>query len=333
MQAFSPDETIYRIVHPRDLVESPDADGTRSLARALTSHPLLFEPVPPALRSSPTFAEERVAAVAALIRSVPRVDALVIPELVDENHEGKPRYRSGDLPAFAAELQSRTGRESILNKVVAHVASSEDLDRWAREVVGRGIRHAVLVGGASRYIPYPGPAVVEANRACRPIFQAAGGLVGNIAIPQRTGEAHRMLSKTRAGAAFFTTQILFDADQAVDVVREYDLLCRQAATPPSAVIISFAPIADEIDVEFVRWLGADISDAAEDAILDGGEEATAARSEARALQVWGEVVRATQRGDLTVPLGVNVEQISPRHFEPAGHMVRRFAEQPPFRLA
>lgn len=311
-------------------MEPSNAFRPRPLSDALGSHPLFFEPVPPGLRSSPTASEERLESVASLVRSVPRIDALVIPELVDENHEGKPRYRSKDLPAFASALQTRTGREAILNKVVAHLGSPDDLDRWAREVVGRGVRNAVLVGGASRYIPYPGPAVAEANRACRPIFRAAGGLVGNIAIPQRTGEAHRMLSKTRAGAAFFTTQILFDASQAIEVVREYDLLCRQAATPPATVVVSFAPIADEMDVEFIRWLGADISDSAEDAILDGEEGEDAARSESRALEVWEEIVSVAREHATAVPLGVNVEQISPRHLEPAVHLVRRFADRPPF---
>lgn len=286
--------------------------------------------MPPAARALPTLTEERTSALADLLRSVPRVDALLVPELVDENHEGKPRYRSGDVRRFAADLAARTGRETILNKVVAHLPSVPDLERWARETVAAGVRHAVLVGGASRYVPYPGPAVVDADRACRPIFQAAGGLVGNIAIPPRTGEAHRMLAKTRAGAAFFTTQIVFDADLAISLARDYDLLCRQASIPPAAVVVSFAPIADEMDVEFIRWLGAEISEAAEDAVLAGTEGGVEARSEARALDVWGELVRAARDDELAVPLGVNVEQISPRHLDAAGRLLRRFARQPAF---
>ncbi|MCI4366519.1 MAG: hypothetical protein L3K08_02075, partial [Thermoplasmata archaeon] len=70
-----------------------------------------------------------------------------------------------------------------------------------------GIHGAVLVGGSSRYIPYPGPPVAEANRICRPVFARHAGVIGNIAIPSRMGEPHRMLAKTRAGAMFFTTQI------------------------------------------------------------------------------------------------------------------------------
>ena len=138
-----------------------------------------------------------------------------------------------------------------------------------------------------------------------------------------------MLSKTRAGAAFFTTQILFDSDQAVQLLRDYDLLCRQAAIPPVAVVISVAPIADDLDVEFVRWLGADISEAAEAAILGDEDSDIASRSEERALRVWEDLTRVAWEEELAVPLGVNVEQISPRHLEPAGHLLRQFADRVP----
>jgi 5,10-methylenetetrahydrofolate reductase len=303
----------------------------RSLDEALSAGPLFFEPVPPPARTPAAKVEERTEAVAELVLRTPRVDAVDVPELVDENHEGKPRYRSGDIRDYALALQERTDRAAIVNKVVAHVEDAKALEAWARETVDRGLRYAVLVGGASRYIPYPGPGVVEANRRCRPLFRAAGGGLGNIAIPQRTGEAHRMLAKTRAGAAFFTTQILFDSDQIVQLLREYDLLCRQAAIPPVTVVISFAPIADDQDVEFVRWLGADISEAAETAILGEDDAEVAARSEARALLVWQTVTRAAKEQELAVPLGVNVEQISPRHLDQAGHLLREFARQIPAR--
>lgn len=320
-------ETIYHAARRR---RPGEVKAPRNLLEALAAHPLFFEPVPPSARTSPARVAQSVEALATLLRTVPRVDAIDVPELVDENHEGKPRYRSGDVRAFAAEVQSATAREVVLNKVVAYLDTVDALARWTHETVGRGLKHLVLVGGASRYIPYPGPGVIEADRYCRPILRDVGGLLGNISIPQRTGEPHRMLSKTRAGATFFTTQILFDADQAVQTVREYDLLCRQAATPPATVLASFAPIADELDVEFVRWLGADISDAAEQSILEGDEAGTAQRSEARALEVWENLVQTARSEELAVPLGVNVEQISPRHLEQAGHLLRRFAERPPF---
>lgn len=298
---------------------------TRPFAEALRSSPLFFEPVPAPARTPPHRAEERTAAVVRMLGTIPRVDALDIPELVDENHEGQPHYRSGDPRTFARELAERTGREVLVNKVVAHLPDIPSVEQWARETVERGVRQVVLVGGSSRYIPYPGPPVAEAVRLCRPIFAAAGGSIGTIAIPQRAGEAHRMLAKTRAGATFFTTQLLFDAEALKAVLLRYDLLCRQASLPPASVLLSFAPIVDDDDAEFVRWLGADLPDAAERTILEGEESEAARRSAEIAVSVWEATERMARRESLTVPLGVNVEQVSARHLESAGTLLREFA--------
>lgn len=297
----------------------------RALRDALRDVPLFFEPVPPTARAPPARAAAAVEAVADLVAAVPRIDALDVPELVDENHEGRPLYRSADPRVFARTLAERTGREAVVNKVVAHLADAAEVERWARETVAAGLRHVVLVGGTSRYIPYPGPAVSEADRISRPILDAVGGLVGNIAIPQREGEAHRMLAKTRAGAAFFTTQIVFDADATFRMVQQYDRLCRQASLAAAPVLLSFAPLVDEQDAEFVRWLGADVPEAAERAILEGDEGGAVERTVARALEVWESVRDRVHAESVEVPLGVNVEQISARHLAHACSMVSALA--------
>ena len=299
----------------------------RDLRAALGGRPLFFEPVPPSARTSSARAEAHLQEVVSLVRDLPRVDALDVPELVDENHDGRPYYRSGDTRVFARRVAEETGRATIVNKVVAHLHDAAALESWARESVKGGLRDFVLVGGSSRYIPYPGPSVAEANRIVRPIAAGSQGLVGNIAIPQRTGEAHRMLQKSRAGASFFTTQILFDSESALRMLREYDLLCRQAGASPASVLLSVAPIADEGDAEFVRWLGADIPEGAERAILNGEESGAGPRSIARALRVWQEVVDGIARDHVEVSVGVNVEQISLRHLGIAGEMVRAFSER------
>lgn len=300
----------------------------RTWHRALSGAPLFFEPVPPAARLSAERIERQTHAVADLVTAVERIDAINVPELVDENHEGRPRYRSGDVRAYARTLAAATGREVVVNKVVAHLDDEPALRRWAEECVELGLRHAVLVGGSSRYIPYPGPPVVEANRICAPVFSAARGGIGNIAIPQRTGEAHRMLAKTIAGASFFTTQILFDAVAPLATVEAYDHLCIEAHRAPAPVLLSVAPLIDESDVEFVRWLGADVPEAVEHRILAGGEsdfEGAAQRSTERALDVWRAVEAGAIRGHLSVPIGVNVEQLSIRHLAHAGRMAESIA--------
>lgn len=297
----------------------------RPLAEALQGRPLFFEPVPPSARATPARAEAVLAELAQRLAPIGRLDALDVPELIDENHDGRPYYRSGDTRGFARSLGDLLHRDVVVNKVVAHLPSQDAVAEWVGESTRRGVHHLVLVGGSSRYIPYPGPSVLEANRIAAPLLPAEGRL-GNIAIPQRPGEAHRMLAKTRAGCRFFTTQILFDAESAVRLLSAYETLCRQAGLAPATFLLSVAPLADEGDAEFVRWLGADIPESAERAILNGEEASASHRSIDRALAVYQEVRTAAAAQGLEVPIGVNVEQISQRHLASAVAMLVAFAE-------
>jgi hypothetical protein len=112
-----------------------------------------------------------------------------------------------------------------------------------------------------------------------------------------------------------------------EVLLRYDLLCRQASLPAAAVLLSVAPIADDEDVQFVRWLGADLPDSAERTLLEGEETDAVRRSLTIAVSVWEEVVRMARVERLSVPIGVNVEQISARHLEAAGELLREFARR------
>jgi 5,10-methylenetetrahydrofolate reductase len=282
----------------------------RPLSAALAARPLLFEPVPPSARTP----EDRVAVyvrrVAALLQEHPRVDAFVVPELVSENHHGEPHYRSGDVAAFASQVSQESGCEAILNKVVAHVHSTKELEAWCGAAISRGIRNMMFIGGTSRYIPYPGPSVVAANAALLPLLRRHSGVLGNVVIPHREHEGYRMLTKTRAGASFFTTQIVFDTEPIAELISEYARLCGAYDVVPSAVLLSVAPVADEDDLDFLRWLGAEIPTRYERSLVSTDGSASI-RS---AVATWRSVVRTTAARGVDVPLGLNVEVVSPRHF-------------------
>jgi len=294
---------------------------SRTFEAALASAPVFFEPVPPSLRTRSDRIDAYFHELASRLQAVESLDAIDVPELIDENHDGRPYYRTADPRQIGRQLAERVGRPVVVNKVVAHLASPAALVTWAQETVAGGIRHVVLVGGSSRYIPYPGPQVIEADRACSPLLREQGGHLGNIAIPQRQGEAHRMLAKTRAGASFFTTQILFDSESLRRTLGEYDALCQKAGIPPAAVLLSLAPLTDETDAEFVRWLGADIPDAAERWILNGEESSAGDRAIEHARRVWTDTRTAADAEGLSLALGVNIEQLTQRHLDVALRML------------
>jgi len=294
---------------------------SRTFEAALSHAPVFFEPVPPSLRTRPDRIDAYFEELSTRLKAVESLDAIDVPELIDENHDGRPYYRTADPRQIGRQLAERVHRDVVVNKVVAHLPSEAALVAWTRETLEAGIRHVVLVGGSSRYIPYPGPQVIEADRACAVLLRERGGHLGNIAIPQRQGEAHRMLAKTRAGATFFTTQILFDSESLRRTLREYDALCQKAGVPAAAVLLSFAPLSDETDAEFVRWLGADIPEAAERWILNGDESSAGDRAIEQARRVWSDTRSGADVDGLSLPLGINVEQLTQRHLEVALRML------------
>jgi 5,10-methylenetetrahydrofolate reductase len=282
----------------------------RRFASALRDRPLLFEPVPPSARTSPERVTNYVQHVGAMLLEHPRVDAFVAPELVSENHNGEPHYRSGDVLHFASRVTEDSGCESVVNKVVAHVRSTAELETWCRKALATGVRNVMFIGGTSRFIPYPGPSVVAANEAMLPLIRQHSGLIGNVVIPHREHEGYRMLTKTKSGASFFTTQILFDPGPITELLHEYGRLCGAYNVAPASVLLSVAPVGDEEDLEFVRWLGAEVPQSLEQRLTseDGSSSVEVA------VATWKATVRSCTGRGIPVPLGVNVEVVNPRHF-------------------
>src|SRR2546427_1958715 len=201
----------------------PPTRSPVAFAQRLSAFPIVLEIVPPHRRASEKTLAGLVTKVQDAVGSVPHLDALNIPEVLDENHAGLPFYRNLGPRAFAQRLNDGLRVEAIVNKVVVHVRGREDLATWFRESIeADGLRNFVLVGGTSSRIEYPGPDVVTANEV---LGEGAGGrrdgVCGNITIPERPGEGGGPLPETPAGGPLFTTQVLFEPEPISTVLREY----------------------------------------------------------------------------------------------------------------
>src|SRR5437867_2880411 len=211
----------------------------RPFREALASTPVVLEIVPPGRRVTEKAVNTFVERVRDSVRSLENLDAVNIPEVLEENHAGQPFYRDLDPRDFAA-LLGDLGVDPIVNKVVAHVPSESVLRRWIQESLEQhGLRNFVLVGGNSSRVRYPGPSVVEANRILRTATQGRNDIaLGNITIAERDHEVDRLVEKTRAGCDFFTTPVLFAAEPiGVNIeevsVHNFDLAVQMAREFPS----------------------------------------------------------------------------------------------------
>jgi len=240
-------------------------------------------------------------------------DAINIPEIREEIRKGARRSR---LPerieprAFAKAIRT-AGMETVINRVTVHEAASEQA-RWLTETYNQyGVRNLILVGGESRSIVYPGLSVPEA--AARARTENLEFLLGGITIPSRSQEAARIRQKYTQGLRFFTTQVLFDSNDIVDLIQGLNGL-------DVRIFLSFAPISDARDVEFLQWLGVDVPKNVSWAIAQVGEPDKAVdKTIAQASKILTDVF------DHLPPhppgLGINVEQITRRNHEPSKRML------------
>jgi 5,10-methylenetetrahydrofolate reductase len=275
----------------------------------------LFEVVPPAA-DRPAAINESLAE----LRKVKQlVDGINLPEIHDEARgtERTSKFVPRVEPrVFGSRIQRELGADVVLNRVVVHDPKPEI---WFRETCQEwGLKHIVLVGGEACAIPYPGPQVIEAAALVR--RERLPLALGGITIPSRKNESDRIRVKSRAGIDFFTSQILFDSNDIVWLMQRLNGL-------QARVFLSFAPVSHRRDLEFLRWLGADIPQDLDRFLLGPGEGVAAGSDTCleRSLDLAQRILMDVfdNLPPDPPPLGLNVEHINRRNFSPAIQMLDR----------
>lgn len=270
----------------------------------------ILEAVPPELHRGEEAIEAVMDKVARVHAEWP-LDGVNVPEIHEEPaRSSKGERRQPFAPRVAPRdlawmIRERLGIECMINHVVVHEPAARLLD-WCRQTWEEyGIRQFVLVGGGRAGVRYPGPSVTEANQRVRDEAAIPGLRIGNICIPSRTDEAARMGDKVAAGADFFTTQILYEAD---DFTALLDELHEQNAAP-AELLLAFCPIRRARNLRFLLWLGVNVPDALE-AWLTENEAEVPARSLQQIRNTWDRITAHQHRQERQRPaLGVNLAPI------------------------
>jgi 5,10-methylenetetrahydrofolate reductase len=275
----------------------------------------LFEVVPPAA-AKPEALESSLHEIQQLRG---RVDAINIPEIHDEDRPGERTNKfieRVEPRILGSRIKRELGIDVVINRVTVHDAEPE---RWFRETLGPwDIPNWVLVGGESQEIRYPGPNPGEAARLVKSLGLPA--TLGGITIPSRVNEPERIRKKHAQGVAFFTSQVMFDSNDLVWLIQRLNGV-------DARIFISFAPVSNRRDLEFLRWLGVDIPRDL-DRFLLGSEQGEAAP----AATCLDRSINLTQRILMDVfdnlppdppPIGLNIEHITRKNFAPALAMLDR----------
>lgn len=269
----------------------------------------LFEVLPPE-RDARGALEHSIARLAELRVGI---DAINIPEI--RNESGKASRRSKFVERieprlFARAIHESSGLETVVNRCTVYAG---DQSTWLRESFETfRVRNLVLVGGESSRIQYPGPGVLETAALAR-----ASGLdffLGGITIPSRSHEPDRIRAKHERGLRFFTTQVLFDSNDVVWLVKSLSGL-------DVRLFLSFAPVSHSRDVDFLRWLGADVPEDVVHYLLENHGGAATARQDSveRSIDLAARILSDVFENLPPFPsaIGLNIEHITRRNYKPA----------------
>lgn len=276
----------------------------------------LFEMVPPPA-GKPGVIEATVEEVKK-VRGL--VDAINLPEIHDESRGGERTFQFVprlEPRALAAEIRRATQTEVVLNRVVVH---EPDQISWLRRTRDEfGVDAVVLVGGESSHVRYPGPGVVEVAEQVR--REGLPVTLGGISIPSRPNEAERIRRKHAAGLTFFTTQVLFDSNDIVWLVQRLNGL-------EARLFLSFAPVSHPRDIEFLRWLGADLPADLDRFLLHGDGGSGKEKCFERSLDLAQRILMDVFEHLPPEPplLGLNIEHINRRNFSGAVRMLERLGD-------
>lgn len=205
-----------------------------------------FEMVPP-VAGKP---ESLKSAMAEIAKLDGLADAVNLPEIHDEARGGERTFKFVERiepRILGSRIRQEFGLDVVLNRCVVYQTGQA---RWIQETESRfDIHNFILVGGESSRIKYPGLSVAETAREVRQAGLQVG--LGGISIPSRTREVDRIRRKVAEGLSFFTTQVLFDSNDIVWLIQRLNGL-------EARIFLSFAPVTHHRDIEFLRWLGADV---------------------------------------------------------------------------
>eukprot|EP01117_Protostelium_nocturnum_P001473 TRINITY_DN1177_c0_g1_i1.p1 TRINITY_DN1177_c0_g1~~TRINITY_DN1177_c0_g1_i1.p1 ORF type:complete len:361 (-),score=140.15 TRINITY_DN1177_c0_g1_i1:44-1126(-) len=305
----------------------------------------IFGTVPPPMKVEMEKVEQFAKEMAESLKEL-RPDGVIVYDIQDEKSRSgeerpfpfsqthEPRLFGRMLVQFSSSFKHQL--EPIVFK--AHSACESVRDKktiekifdWLTETWDNyHIRNLVLVGGSSILNQDEGD---RKNKPIMTVQQISQLIVdeherdfvlGGITIAERhrdIGNEHlRIMNKIDSGIEFFTSQVIYNADNAIWMLRDYDELCKERGIQPVRLFFTFAPFGSDSTVRFLRWLGVEMPDGTMKRALS---RPTLKQRVDESIEICWEnftrILAACNRLKISVPIGVSVECVSKSKMESEG---------------
>lgn len=140
-------------------------------------------------------------------------------------------------------------------------------------------------------------------------------IIGGVTIPERHRDRHdedeRIMKRIDAGMDFVTSQIIYNADNMITFLKDYWVLCQEKHQPPRGVILAFAPFGRKDTLEFMQWLGVEISAGTANRVVSRETTEKAIEESIEiCLEIFNTIKHTCKRNNIDIPLGITVESVS-----------------------
>lgn len=289
---------------------------------------LLYEVVPPN-KNLPTKQVNLFVNQLSKFLSKTKVDALFIPEIVPEARRSFFPIKEKLEPRILAQgiWQKSKNIKIIISRVVVHLPTNQQ-KKWLLETFKNyNIKNLVLVGGEKEAKFYPGPSVSQTANLIKQT--GPNYCCGGITIPTRRfktfDEPERIIKKQKAGIKFFISQIIFEPQTTINLLRDYYQVCQKQNIKPARIFLSFAPVSLPKDIEFLESLGVLVPRQTKKILLKNQKQ-MAEKSIKLAKKVFEQIINFTQKNKIKVPLGINISYLTKHNFEISKKMVKSFKQ-------
>jgi len=275
---------------------------------------VIFAVTPPRLTTGPEQTRQIAEVTLARLRPL-GIDGLILYDIDDESDRNSDERPFPFLPTMdPADYLSRdlAGLDvpAIVYRAVSKYAEG-NLRFWLRDQDPARVL-TVFVGASSG----EKAAATSLFRAYQLRAEVRPDLpLGGVAIPERHargGKEHlRLVAKQAAGCSFFVTQVVYDVNAAKDLVSDYRYECAAQGLEPVPIVFTFSVCGSVKTLEFLQWLGVDVSRWIENELRHADDTLDASYDQAVTTAV--ELIAFCRR--VGVPFGLNVESVSIRKVE------------------
>ncbi|MEO0203057.1 MAG: hypothetical protein ABIL37_04975 [candidate division WOR-3 bacterium] len=276
---------------------------------------IIFTVIPPPLEWDISKIERKAFEVSNIAKIL-EIDFISIPEVIDERSRGErviPFKMKFDNVKFGEMIKNFDNSVEIIINKVSVIMEKYEFEKWIRDY-SQKFDHILIVGGESSKINYPGYNPIAAALLAKNYFKHIYG----ITIFHRKDEPKRLLEKTKAGMEGFISQIVFELENAKKVITEYINLCEIKNLRPAKIFISFAPVSQRKDLEFLKWLGVYIPQEIENYLLEDEK-----KLEKRSIEIIESLFYELCFWD---NISVNVEHVMYNNLQVAAYTIHRIKE-------